>query len=74
MKTKNPEARNAWEERRQKEAELIEQTKEKLAKEYHLERNAKFERAWDIAWDWGHSNGFTEVECYFAELVDLLRP
>jgi len=60
--------------RRAEEALEIDRRKEALAQKHGLERTAKFERAWEIAWDYGHSNGFSEVEGYFDELADLLKP
>ena len=56
------------------EGKSIEHSKENMAKKHGLERNAKFETAWRIAWDYGHSNGLSEVEIYFDELAELLKP
>lgn len=44
-----------------------------LAKEYGVVGNPKFGRAFSIAWSMGHSSGFSEVENYFSELVDLIK-
>jgi hypothetical protein len=58
----------------QEEATAIEASKTKLAKEYGLPRDAKFDLAWGIAWSNGHSSGLSEVEGYFSDLIPLLRP
>lgn len=65
-----PQERSEW---RNKEALLIEASKEQMAAEHKLERNEKFEIAWKIAWDLGHSAGLNEVENYFSDLVPLLK-
>lgn len=44
-----------------------------LAIEYGVEGNPKFGQAYDIAWSRGHSGGFSEVENYFSELVELIK-
>ncbi len=61
-------------ERMAEQARQVEEVKARLATSYGLTRNAKFDRAWDIAWDLGHADGFGQVEMYFDELVDLIKP
>ena len=51
----------------------IEAAKAELAAEHGLDRNDKFETAWGIAWEFGHSSGIPEVKYYFSELVPLLK-
>jgi len=65
------EERRKW---REQEAHDIEAAKAEMAKEYGLGRNAKFDRAWEIAWSYGHASGISEVKNYFHELADLLKP
>lgn len=65
------EQRLKW---REQEKLNIESFKAGLASRHKLKRNAKFEIAWRIAWDRGHSNGFSEIEMYFDELAELLKP
>lgn len=55
------------------ERRKIEQSKAGLAEWYKLERDRKFDLAYDIAWEHGHSAGFNEVEAFFGELVPLLE-
>lgn len=75
MKTiSTPEQRKQWKEWRQREEQEIEDAKILLAAEYGLERNAKFDKAWAIAWSLGHSSGIGEVKNYFHELAPLLEP
>ena len=52
----------------------VELFKNQLATECNLERNAKFERAFELAWNYGHSCGLEEVRNYFYDLADLIRP
>ena len=64
------EQRRKW---REEENTRIEAAKAEMADTYGLERNAKFDIAWGIAWDHGHSAGIDEVKNYFQELADLLK-
>lgn len=70
---RNEERREARRKHYEEEALKIEETKNRLAAEYSIERNAKFEKAWSLAWDYGHSSGFDEVERYFGDLVELIK-
>ena len=56
-----------------KDSAEIEKAKAELAENHGLERNAKFECAWRIAWGLGHSAGINEVKIYFDELAELLK-
>ncbi len=47
--------------------------KKALAEEYGVEGNQRFEKCYSLAWSFGHSSGFSEVENYFSELVELIR-
>jgi len=47
--------------------------KEALFKEYDVENNPKREKLWDKAWDLGHISGFSEVETFFDDLVELIK-
>ena len=51
----------------------IEAMKAKLAETHGLERNERFDIAWNIAWDIGHACGIDEVGCYFDDLVPLIK-
>ena len=64
------EQRRKW---REEENARIEAVKAEMAETYGLARNAKFDIAWAIAWDHGHSAGMDEVKSYFQELADLLK-
>lgn len=74
MRRMTDEAYKAWQDGRVQEARDIEAAKAELATKHGLERNAKFDRAWSIAWDLGHSAGIHEVKNYFHDLADLLKP
>ena len=47
--------------------------KRKLGIDYYITYNKKFDMCFDLAWDYGHSAGFHEVESYFSELVELIK-
>lgn len=70
IQERRAEERRQW---REKEAKDIESAKEEMAIKHGLERDSKFDRAWDIAWNWGHSSGIGEAKLYFDELADLLQ-
>jgi hypothetical protein len=46
--------------------------KKLLEARYNLENNSKFEVLFARAWELGHSCGYSEVEHYFEELVELI--
>lgn len=56
-----------------KEAAEIEAFKDKMAKDHGIPRDAKFDRAWRLAWEYGHSSGLGEVSIYFSDLVELIK-
>jgi flagellar biosynthesis/type III secretory pathway protein FliH len=66
-----PKEREEW---RAKERAEIEATKVRLSERYGVKRDEKFEKAWNLAWDYGHSSGFMEVEMYFQDLAELIKP
>jgi hypothetical protein len=48
--------------------------KSKMFEKYGLELgNVRAEKAWEMAWERGHSSGEQEVEYYFEELSDLIK-
>jgi len=47
--------------------------KKLLAEEYGVAGNPRFEKCYDIAYSYGHSSGYSDVENYFSTLVDLIR-
>lgn len=73
-KRKRMEARmEARKKRFEEENKLIEETKIKLSKEYDIPVDEKFQKCWNLAWQYGQSSGFSEVEMYFDELVELIK-
>ncbi len=44
-----------------------------LAEKYGVADNPKFTKAYELAWEFGHSSGFNEVENYFMGLVELIK-
>lgn len=46
--------------------------RKELAIKYHVEQNPKINMAYELAWEYGHANGFNEVENYFRDLVCLI--
>jgi flagellar biosynthesis/type III secretory pathway protein FliH len=74
------ETKNKYEARKEErakrlaaEAKIKEDMKADLAKAYGVPRNEKFEKAWNLAWEYGHSAGYAEVENYFDDLVELIK-
>ena len=58
---------------RQKERELEILFKKELFKAYGVADNPKNEMLWTHAYDLGHSSGFSEIEIYFSDLVELIK-
>lgn len=55
-------------------ARLHAEFKRDMFAHYEVTDHPKVEIAYRIAWDHGHSAGYAEVDSYFAELVEILRP
>jgi hypothetical protein len=47
--------------------------KKALAEEYDVVGNPKFDRCYSIAYSHGHSSGFSEVEIFFSDIVELIK-
>lgn len=45
-----------------------------LEAEYGLAGHPKADRLFGIAWDHGHSSGYSDVAGYYGELAELLKP
>lgn len=54
-------------------ADIKERFKLALFKEYDIENNPKREKVWALAWEEGHSSGFSEIEYYFMKYVELIK-
>jgi len=44
-----------------------------LYKEYEVEEDPKRAKAFGLAWEHGHSDGYSEVENYFMDFVELIK-
>lgn len=55
--------------------EHAERTKHKndLAKKFDLVGHPKLDQLYDLAWEFGHSSGYSEVATYFADISVLLK-
>jgi len=60
-------------ERMEKARQKKEEHKKEMAKLYGVEGNPKLDQCYEIAWDLGHANGFSEVGFHFSELVELIK-
>jgi len=47
--------------------------KDRLEKKHGVTANPKAHRLFDIAWDYGHAYGLTEVTYHYERLVDLIQ-
>jgi hypothetical protein len=56
-----------------KSEELREQFKKDLFEYYGISDNPKREKAYDYAWEHGHSGGIYEVTNIMADLIDLIK-
>lgn len=52
---------------------LMENFKRDLYEQEGVTGNPKASKAFEMAWDRGHSSGFYEVGIYFSELVELIK-
>jgi hypothetical protein len=46
----------------------------KLEAKYGLTGHPKADKLYALAWDMGHSAGYSEVEIYYDDMADLLKP
>ena len=46
---------------------------EDIAREFGVHGNPKADLLFSIAWEFGHSAGYSEVYGYYGDLVDLIR-
>lgn len=53
--------------------EIISEFREALAKYYGVENHPKLDACWNLAWEHGHSNGFSEIAIYFDQFVELIK-
>lgn len=52
---------------------VINDFKQALFIEYKVTDNPKAEKCWELAWEHGHSSGYSEVENFFDDLVELIK-
>lgn len=55
------------------ENRLTELFKNDLFRFYEVQSNPKREKLYDMSWEYGHSNGFSELLNVFNDLVDLIK-
>lgn len=55
------------------EAQMSQECEERLAKEHGVENNPKRGLLWAKAWEHGHSSGYSEVENYYRDFVELIE-
>lgn len=67
------EIRDARIKYREAQYRINEEFKLALFKEYGVENHPKREKAFSMAWEAGHAEGYSNVEYHFSELVELLR-
>lgn len=59
--------------RRAREAAAIANHKSDMEKEEGMVDHPKADAVYSLAWQYGHSAGFNEVACHYAEFADLVR-
>ena len=52
--------------------ELNMEFKAALEKEYGIVNHPKADKLWEIAWDEGHSSGYSDVEIYYERFLELI--
>ena len=51
----------------------MDENRESLEYKYDVRGNPKAKRLYEIAYEMGHSGGFSEIENYYMDLVELIR-
>lgn len=44
-----------------------------LFRYYGVADNPKADKAYAIAWDYGHASGYQDVQSYFSDIVELIK-
>jgi hypothetical protein len=57
----------------EEEKALQAQFEEDLANAYDMKNHPKFQACFDLAWDYGHAEGFREVAFHFCRLIELVK-
>lgn len=57
-----------------RQEELRQKFRTDLALAHGVYQFAKEPSLFDLAWDYGHPGGYSEVMSYYADLVDLIKP
>ena len=69
-----PEERAARDLRRGEELMVCAALEARLANEHGLTDHPKRFRLWEIAFDHGHASGLGEVEMFYNEFAELMKP
>lgn len=48
------------------------QIKDTLTSEFGVEDHLKFDKCFELAWEYGHGYGYSEIRNYFIDLVELI--
>lgn len=48
------------------------QIKDTLASEFGVEDHPKLDKCFELAWEYGHGHGYSEIRKYFIDLVELI--
>ncbi len=67
------ELRSARNKYREEQYKIGNEFKLALFKEYGVENHPKAEKAFSMAWEAGHAEGYSNVEFHFSELVELIK-
>jgi len=59
---------------RKAKANVREEFKQALFEEHNVTTHPSADKCFDLAWGYGHSEGFMAVEEYFCDFVDLILP
>jgi len=63
---------NAWNAYREETVGLVQMFKQDLFIDLGIQDNPKREKLFEIAWNMGHSSGYSEVYNYAREIADLI--
>lgn len=58
---------------RENDAKARADLRKMLSELYELSDHPKEQKLWDMAWEYGHSNGFSEVVLRYDEMASLMK-
>lgn len=64
----------AWTDYMDEDTRLANKFRHDIAEECGILGHPKEEKVWNMAWEHGHSSGFSEIAIFYSDFADLVKP